>query len=189
MGSIENILVRVRTKASQITWMQWRWQTVVVSGRAGHAVFAYQLLTVAIRLGQYLQGAMVTERSHTRINTLPCALNTHTLTHTLCPESPTQAQRRSEGDRERQRAIDHRCGDGVRRAPCVQVFPAFFSLSLSLWENTEGRSLLFTQLASWKGLLNMKYEESGEVRGRERGRKEGKEPSGVEGGRGWGWGG
>lgn len=26
----------------------------------------------------------------------------------------------------------------------------------------EGRSLLFTQLAPWKGLLNMKYEESGE---------------------------
>lgn len=48
----------------------------------------------------------------------------------------------------------------------------------------EGQSLLFTQLAPWKGLLNMKYEERGEVRGREWGRKEGKEPSevGVEGG-------
>lgn len=41
----------------------------------------------------------------------------------------------------------------------------------------EGRSLLFTQLAPWKGLLNMKYEESGEVRGRELGRKEGRKPS------------
>lgn len=27
---------------------------------------------------------------------------------------------------------------------------------------------MFTQLASWKRLLNMKYEESGEVRGEER---------------------
>ena len=26
----------------------------------------------------------------------------------------------------------------------------------------KGQSLLFTQLAQWKGLLNMKYEESGE---------------------------
>ena len=42
----------------------------------------------------------------------------------------------------------------------------------------EGRSLLFTQLAPWKGLLNMKYEESGEVgEGESQGRKEGREPS------------
>lgn len=41
----------------------------------------------------------------------------------------------------------------------------------------EGRSLLFTQLAPWKGLLNMKYEMSGEVRARELGRNEGREPS------------
>lgn len=46
----------------------------------------------------------------------------------------------------------------------------------------EGRSLLFTQLVPWKGLLNMKYEESGEVRGRELGRKEGREPSERGGG-------
>lgn len=40
----------------------------------------------------------------------------------------------------------------------------------------EGPSLLFTQLAPWKGLPNMKYEESGEVRGREWGRNKGREP-------------
>ncbi len=45
----------------------------------------------------------------------------------------------------------------------------------------EGRSLLFTQLAPWKGLLNMKYEESKEVGGRELGGKEGREPSGWVG--------
>lgn len=41
-----------------------------ISGRALH-VFAFELVTVAIQLGQYLQRAMVTESSHTRINTLP----------------------------------------------------------------------------------------------------------------------
>lgn len=46
----------------------------------------------------------------------------------------------------------------------------------------EGRSLLFTQLAPWKGLLNMKYEESREAGGRELGRKKGREPSGWVGG-------
>lgn len=36
---------------------------------------------------------------------------------------------------------------------------------------------MFTQLAPWKGLLNMKYEMSREVRARELGRNEGREPS------------
>lgn len=40
------------------------------------SVCFFELLTVAIQLRQYLQGAMVTEGSHARINTLPCALNT-----------------------------------------------------------------------------------------------------------------
>lgn len=39
----------------------------------------------------------------------------------------------------------------------------------------KGRSLLFTQLAPWKGLLNMKYEESGEVKARELEKKRGEE--------------
>lgn len=43
----------------------------------------------------------------------------------------------------------------------------------------EGLSLLFTQLGPWKGLLNMKFDMSNEVTGR----NEGNNPSGREGGR------
>lgn len=43
----------------------------------------------------------------------------------------------------------------------------------------EGLSLLFTQLGPWKGLLNMKFDMSNEVTGR----NEGKNPSGRKGGR------
>lgn len=47
----------------------------------------------------------------------------------------------------------------------------------------EGLSLLFTQLGPWKGLLNMKFDMSNEVTGR----NEGNNPSGREGGRVGGW--
>lgn len=56
-------------------------------------------------------------------------------------------------------------------------------LLLSPRENTQGWSPLFTQLAPWKGLLNMKYEMSSEIRGRELERNKGMEPS-VGGGAG-----
>lgn len=74
------------------------------------------------------------------------------------------------------------------RTACGELLVSRFFRHFSLHsEKTwRGRSLLFTQLAPWKGLLNMKYEESGEVRGRELGRKEGREPSERGGGGGGG---
>lgn len=102
---------------------------------------------------------MVTESSHTRINTPACTLNTRPHTCTENQHSAQKVPLALKGGRERQRAIDHL---GGRRA-ASSLCPGFSGIFLSLRENTEGRSLLFTQLAPWKGLLNMKYEESEEV--------------------------
>lgn len=72
-------------------------KTPGISGRARHAGFAFEPLTVAIQLGQYLQGAMVTGSSHTRIH---CPIHlTLSLTHT---RKPTLQSRKS-----------HSCSKGV----------------------------------------------------------------------------
>lgn len=83
-----------------------------------NAVFAFELLTVAIGLSQYLREAMVTENSHEPHKHTPVGMTlTHTLAHThtqtqkqqIWPENRSRTGR----GRLRQRAIDHRV-DGVR---------------------------------------------------------------------------
>lgn len=142
-----------------------------ISGRACHALFAFDLRTAVIHLCQYLQGVIVTASFHTHINTQPGTLHRQ-------PRHAQETLRYQKVKRQQGRQWALHQG-GVQRTPCDQGFPTFFS---RLWENMEGLSLLFTQLDPWKGLLNMKFDKSNEVTGRHKGRN----PSGRKGGGGEG---
>lgn len=86
----------------------------------------------------------------------------HTQSHTL-PQKVPQTLDREVG--ERQRTIDHRCARRGDYSSSCPSFSGIFSRSEKTWR---GWSPLFTQLAPWEGLLNMKYEESREGAGEEK---------------------
>lgn len=126
-------------------------------------MFTFELLTAAIQPCQYLQGAIVTESFHTHINTPAGTHLQSAAPRTLLPESDSADNRLY---------IEAACTD----LPASSIFQHFCLRSEKTWR---ALSLLFTQLDPWKGLLNMKFDMSNEVTGR----NEGKNPSGRERGR------